>query len=408
MIRPNTLRQLDRLLGVPICMTLTALRKGLRIFHADRPLLPPRRVLLIELAEMGSMVLADPAIQLLQSTGATTYILTLSPNRACLRLTGSVNDHNVFTLSAQNAFTLLRDSCAFIRWTRQNRIDTVIDLELFTCLSAILAFSSGAGARVGFHRDKPRSAGLYRGDLFTHKQPYNPDKHITANYLGLIERLQLETLGGSQWPRSRSPISPDAGSGALARIRDRHRHFSPHGQKLVLINPNVGDLIPQRQWPTVRYTELIRLIFDRFPESFVALIGSSVDAACTEAIACTIGDDRCGSVAGMFGLDELPGLFSRASLLITSDSGPAHFAAVVSLPVVVMFGPETPNRYHPLGRAVAITADLSCSPCVTVENQRRSKCLDNQCMKQIAVARVFADVERILSGQVPERYVAKM
>ncbi len=84
--------------------------------------------------------------------------------------------------------------------------------------------------------------------------------------------------------------------------------------------------------------------------------------------------------------------------MVSNDSGPAHFAAVTDLPVIVLFGPETPQLFRPLGNATVITAGLACSPCVNVGNQRRSMCTDNQCMKRIPVSQVFAAVRVALES----------
>ena len=65
--------------------------------------------------------------------------------------------------------------------------------------------------------------------------------------------------------------------------------------------------------------------------------------------------------------------------------------------MVVLFGPETPALYRPLGRATVLRASLACSPCVNVGNQRQTGCQDNVCMRRIAVATVLQAVETILA-----------
>jgi ADP-heptose:LPS heptosyltransferase len=69
--------------------------------------------------------------------------------------------------------------------------------------------------------------------------------------------------------------------------------------------------------------------------------------------------------------------------------------------VVVLFGPETPVLFAPLGNARIISARLPCSPCVSVYNQRRSACRDNQCMQRINVADVLEATLQYLSAANP-------
>jgi len=64
--------------------------------------------------------------------------------------------------------------------------------------------------------------------------------------------------------------------------------------------------------------------------------------------------------------------------------------------VITLFGPETPALFAArTPRNVAIWAGISCSPCVNANNNRQSPCLNNRCMQQITVERVFAEVCRV-------------
>jgi len=84
--------------------------------------------------------------------------------------------------------------------------------------------------------------------------------------------------------------------------------------------------------------------------------------------------------------------------MVSNDSGPAHFAAASGLPTIVLFGPETPRLYQPLGRSRAICAGLACSPCVSAHNHRKTGCTDNVCMQAIGVEEVYAAVSEELAA----------
>ena len=47
-------------------------------------------------------------------------------------------------------------------------------------------------------------------------------------------------------------------------------------------------------------------------------------------------------------------------------------------------------------KARVISMELSCSPCITVYNQKKSTCTDNQCMKKISVAMVVNEIKKVL------------
>jgi ADP-heptose:LPS heptosyltransferase len=92
--------------------------------------------------------------------------------------------------------------------------------------------------------------------------------------------------------------------------------------------------------------------------------------------------------AGESRLDQLPALYSLAAMMITNDSGPGHFASVTAMPVLSLFGPETPELYGPLGPGRALTAGLACSPCVSAANHRKTACHEPVCMSAIQPDRV--------------------
>ncbi len=97
-------------------------------------------------------------------------------------------------------------------------------------------------------------------------------------------------------------------------------------------------------------------------------------------------------------------LFHFASLLITNDGGPGHFASMTPIPSIIFYGPETPTLYGPLDeKAVNFYASLSCSPCLTAYNHRNSPCDgENVCLKSIDPRQVLATADEILKSQKEE------
>jgi len=401
LIHPDVLRRLDRWVGIPLCWGMTLLRRvRVPLFAVRRPQgQAPRRVLFVLLSESGSMVLADPAVRALaEDGGCEAYFLTFENSRPALAVTGTVPAERILSLRSASLFTLLADFWRLRRRVRELAIDTLVDLELFACLSSVLCVASGVRRRVGFHAFRG-GAGRYRGDLYTHKVAYDPARHISHNYLALVDALlERQPLCRSTLPTVPRRIAHAAESAAVrallaATLPQRRGQATP----LLLVNPNASEFLPQRRWPVPHFVALICRLLERHAGLSVLLIGAASDAVTTAAIAASVGDLRCVDIAGRLALAELPALFAAADVLVSNDSGPAHFAAVSDLPVVVLFGPETPILYRPLGRATVLSAGLPCSPCVNVGNQRRTRCRDNRCMREIPVDRVLAAVEATLT-----------
>ena len=87
---------------------------------------------------------------------------------------------------------------------------------------------------------------------------------------------------------------------------------------------------------------------------------------------------------------------SLAEVLVTNDSGPAHFATLTPIHAVTLFGPETPDLFAArTSRNTVLWAGIACSPCVSAYNNRQSPCRDNVCMQALTVEQVFGEVCRI-------------
>jgi ADP-heptose:LPS heptosyltransferase len=193
------------------------------------------------------------------------------------------------------------------------------------------------------------------------------------------------------------PADAAAREQMLARIRTE-APFDPARQRLVLVNPNASEMLPHRRWMADRYAEVIRRVLAARDDVLVAVTGAPSERAEAEALAASAGA-RCVSLAGKTKLAELPALYGCATLMVSNDSGPAHFAAATGLQTIVLFGPETPKLYQPLGNSRAIYVGLACSPCVSAHNHRKTACTDNVCMQAITVERVFDEVMDALSAR---------
>ena len=405
----DMMRRIDRIAGVPLCFLATIFLKLWWQIRRKRPR-PVSRILFIELSEMGSTILADPAIRKAgERTGAETYFVIFAQNADSLTILSTIPRRNVFAIRTNSLWHLAVDAIAFLLWTRRNGIDTVIDLELFSRFTGLLAGLSGADRRVGFYRFN--NEGLYRGDMLTHRVEYNPHIHIAKNFIALVNALLSETptvpysktiINDDELALPAPPVTAAARGAAMAKIslismRDASQF------RLVLVNPNAGEMLPQRRWMPNRFIELIQRILAAHDDVLVLITGAPHERAAAEKSAAQCGSDRCVSIAGSLALAELPALFSLATLMITNDSGPAHFAAAGGLPTIVLFGPETPSLYQPLGNSIAIYAGLACSPCVNVNNHRKSACTDNVCMSAISVEQVFKAANAHLTAALPSQ-----
>ena len=143
-----------------------------------------------------------------------------------------------------------------------------------------------------------------------------------------------------------------------------------------------------RRWPLESFTELARRLLED-PEVFLLISGVASDTPDAQSMCARLGSSRALDLTGQTTMTELLHLFDLAHVLVTNDSGPAHFAALTRIHAVVFFGPEIPDRYRPLSASSdVIHTGYSCSPCIGPLNQRRSPCNDNLCLKSIGVEEI--------------------
>jgi len=143
-------------------------------------------------------------------------------------------------------------------------------------------------------------------------------------------------------------------------------------------------------------------LLERFPEIHVAFTGAPAEAAAIGELARRVGSPRCLCLAGKTTLRQLLVLYTLSEVLVTNDSGPAHFATLTPIRVVTLFGPETPALFAArTPRNSVLWAGIACSPCVNAYNNRQSPCRDNRCMQGITVEQVFAEVCRAYARKPP-------
>jgi heptosyltransferase-2 len=154
-----------------------------------------------------------------------------------------------------------------------------------------------------------------------------------------------------------------------------------------------------RRWGTQNYTELARRMVHGFNLKII-LIGSNADSRDGDEVVAGVGGKHVLNLAGKTSLRESAAILANAVVFIGNDSGPAHLAAAVGIPLVVISGADDPKETGPLSRRSRLLylSQLECISCV------RNKCsLKGQafmrCMHEISADMVFTAVRELLFEQ---------
>jgi lipopolysaccharide heptosyltransferase II len=360
-----------------------------------------RRVLVIKFWGLGSIQLATPALRALRRRHpeASIHLLTLSANREFAEGLGAFDEVRCLKLAAPSKVALGLRLLAMLRDLRRARYDRVYDFEFFTWFSALASFLCGAPRTFGF-----AAPGARRGGLHTDTVPFNRYWHVSRNFRALAggesgAEVQTEELTVFRvLPRHERELD--------AALNDGPHRNDRTPRQLIVLNPNTGDLAPERRWPVERFALLAaRLV--REDGARVLVTGSRAERDTTAALLRAAGPlplGRLQDLGGALSIGALHALFQRAGLVISNDSGPMHLAAAQGTPTIGLFGPETPVMYAPLGLHTRVHyAPPLCSPCINVHDAKVLSCIHGQpeCLMRIEVEQVLSSARALLGERAP-------
>jgi heptosyltransferase-2 len=169
--------------------------------------------------------------------------------------------------------------------------------------------------------------------------------------------------------------------------------------EILCLNPGAA-FGAAKYWPAEHFVSLARELAERRGCGILVLCGPAERelahhiAASAEHSAVHALSDLASRGGPALSLGLSKACIRRSDLLVTTDSGPRHFAHAFDRPVVTLFGPTHiawTETYHP--RAVHLQKRVDCGPC-----QKRVCPLDHRCMKTLTPAEVLESVEGLLQG----------
>ena len=235
-----------------------------------------------------------------------------------------------------------------------------------------------------------------RGALLTHPLPvpeWRSSRHEVFYYLNVVAGLE-RLLRGSSEIETREP---DA---SLSVTEDRRREALAllggsgglDSRPLVALCPGSTNSRAKR-WPSERFAALADMLAER-SGARVILMGAREELDISEEVA-RLARRRPHVLTGGTNLAQTAALLSAADLLVTNDTGPAHVAAAVGCPVVVIFGPTNPLTTRPFSAlAEVVRKPPECAPCML-----RDCPIDHRCMTAITAEEVFERAAHALEAR---------
>lgn len=151
-----------------------------------------------------------------------------------------------------------------------------------------------------------------------------------------------------------------------------------------------------RRWGVENYTQLAKNIISEHGYKII-LTGTESDRNIGDKIVESAGNNDIVNLAGKTSIRELETIMSLSKMFIGNDSGPAHLAAAVGVPVIILSGADEPKSTSPMAadKKLIYKDNLECISCVKNKCPLKDEQL-MQCMKNITVEEVLASVNDML------------
>jgi lipopolysaccharide heptosyltransferase II len=261
--------------------------------------------------------------------------------------------------------------------------------------SAFTAWLGGCRRRIGIARDPMRR--LLLTDAL--EPVCDPIGRVTPSP-AIDDYNRVAQAAGCPTPGYRMELFTTPSDEAAAAAVWRRAGFGP-GREVICLNPGAA-FGAAKHWPADYFAELAHH-FAHSRGSGVLVLCGPAESGLARQIAASA--DHSGVIA--LSADGMPppslgltkAVIRRCGLLVTTDSGPRHFAAALGRPVVTLFGPTHiawTETYYP--QAIHLQKQVDCGPC-----QLRVCPLDHRCMRQLLPAEVTGAAEELLAGAATRR-----
>jgi ADP-heptose:LPS heptosyltransferase len=163
----------------------------------------------------------------------------------------------------------------------------------------------------------------------------------------------------------------------------------------VILHPGSGWQL--KNWPAHRWGEVAAKLSISLGMPPLIIGGPTETELVQAAVAESQGQAK--GLAGRLCLGGLAALHRRAQMVIGTDSGPLHLAAMMGTPVIGLYGPADPLVFHPWApphQHRVLRVDLPCSPCGTLEHPPCGAVIHPRCVTDIPSAAVLTAATELL------------
>ena len=353
----------------------------------NKPSLPKdgiHKILLIQLGDIGDVVLTFPCIRALRENFPGARIAVAVREKARELIDDCVWADNTISIDQKKRDVIKQflHQGRFFRKLRSFQFDLCIDMRTGD-RGAILSFLSGAPLRFGFFEE---NGNCWRNRLFTHlsHKQYTPDQYVGDYLLGLLMDHGLGTENNK--PEMEVPMQREKEAEDLLAVE----MVQPH-DPFVALQP--FSLWKYKEWSPEKFAQLMDWIQKKYHLP-VVLTGAPFEKERSAEIT-----EKCVhptvNLMGKTNIGVLSAVIKKARLFIGVDSVGMHLSGAAGTPSVTLFGPSSPVSWAPRGSEhLVVQKDMPCLPC------RQKGCEGSEisrCLNDLQVEEVMQAVDRQLS-----------
>lgn len=244
--------------------------------------------------------------------------------------------------------------------------------------AAVIPFFAGVPKRIGYATES-------RQRMLTHPVPlpeWRATEHEVFYYLYLIATLEQSLLGTNTVCGHEPDVSLDLTENRKQEARDSLLQSGVNGgDSIVAICPGSINSRAKR-WPAESFARLADQLIEHGKQ--VLLVGSKNEEDVTNDVTSRMRNAPV-ILTGKTTLGQMMAVLSVSDLVVTNDTGPAHVAASLGRPTLVIFGPTNPLTTRPFSsQAEVLRHPPDCAPCML-----RDCPIDHRCMTAITVEEVL-------------------
>lgn len=317
----------------------------------------PGKILILKFSSLGDVIQALPVASGLRRRWPASEIhwMAFAPYRDLLGNHPSIDRFLEFPRRRKTPGGLLRDLVRSLASVRAEQYDLLLDLQGLL-RSGLLCVLSGAKRRIGPWNGREGSILLYKERVMPPPPPAQERYLAFLRYLGVPD----------------GPVDYGLKAGPLGTPGLKKGSY-------VVLHPYARWRT--KLWPWRHYGELVRTL----PRLGFVLMGMGPWFPLEE--------ENVIDLRGSLSMKEMIALLGNAAAVIGPDSGPAHLAAALGVPTLILFGPTDWRESAAVGENVRIlSAGANCAPCW------RTRCTQARpvaCLSDIHPAQVREEIERI-------------